>query len=186
MLYGKFNNIPLPILLYAVILISSSLFWLTNRLIYSIKPNFVNLVSFRSNLIFSALSVFTFLLIVQTISITKVWINNFERYSKTSEIDKFHDTNLEQSLKMAGFCNGIVSGSHKAIFETDLDINNDPGMIIHRSLAYYLYPIDIRGIHRGEPDLWIAFNKNEAIKHIPDGYKVLGILNNQNIIAIKE
>lgn len=185
-LYGEFNYVPLPVFLYAAIVISTTILWLSNRLIHSINPKLFGPNNLKNSLLMSALTVLFFLLMIQTISISKAWKKNIQRFSKKTEIEQFHGTKLQQSLIMADFCNKLTSGPHKAIFETDLDTTRDPGMMLHRSLAYYLYPIDIRGIHQGNPDLWIAFNKNEAIKYVPDGYKILGILDNRNMIAIKE
>lgn len=186
MLYGEFNHIPLPIFIYLAVLISSIILLLLNRILHANKPENYSLDSFRSCFLFSALVAFTFLISIQTISITNAWIRYLERFSQKTEIEKFSGAETQKSLIMAEFCKNLVSGRHKAIFTTDLDITQDPGMILHRSLAFYLYPIDIRGIHQDEPDLWIAFDKREAVKYLPEGYTVIGILNDRNLIAKKK
>jgi hypothetical protein len=81
----------------------------------------------------------------------------------------------------------LLPGYHKAILITDLDLTKDPGMLYHRQLAYFLYPIDIRDIHRHEiPDLILIFFKRDAISHIPNGYTPYHIFNTENLIAVKQ
>ncbi|MGE0269150.1 MAG: hypothetical protein AB7S78_11930 [Candidatus Omnitrophota bacterium] len=186
MLYGQLNHIPFPIFLYVAIFVLTIILWVFNRVIHSANPNNYPLDCVRTFFLISTLSVFTFLLIIQTICISKVWGKSFELFANKTEVEKFHGSTVQQSLIMAEFCKKFAPGTQKAKFETDLDITEDPGMLIHRSFAFYLYPIDIRNIYRGEPNLWIAFQKKEAIRHVPRGYKVLGILDDQNIIAMKE
>jgi len=48
--------------------------------------------------------------------------------------------------KFAAFCNEKYPGAHKARMMTDLDLKKASPMIYHRRLAFFLYPIDIRGV----------------------------------------
>ena len=57
-------------------------------------------------------------------------------------------------------------------------------MIIHRILAYYLYPVDLRNIRREKAAYLIAFQKKNAKDHIPPDYTILTQLDDQTLIAV--
>ena len=79
----------------------------------------------------------------------------------------------------------ILPGRHSAKLVTDMDMSQDPGMFNHRQLAYFLYPIDIRGF-RGEPeDVLLVFEKENPCEAVPGDYRILTIFNSQNLLAVR-
>lgn len=100
-------------------------------------------------------------------------------------IEKKRQPLLKEISRCAQYYQEKLPGRHNAQFLSDLDISKDPGMFIHRALAYYLYPIDIRGIREGPKDSLIIFYKKEAGQHIPEGYKLIEQINEYNAVAIK-
>lgn len=81
------------------------------------------------------------------------------------------------------FCHQYIPGYKNAQLITDLDINQDPGMFIHRLLAYYLYPIDIRKIRQNEPDYLLFFMKENAKDFVPDNFQIIAELSKKSLIA---
>ena len=80
----------------------------------------------------------------------------------------------------------VLPGFHSAAFVSDIDIHKSPGMLIHRMLAYYLYPIDMRQMRKEPIDCMVLFHKKNAEEYIPDDFEILRVLDNKNIIAIKK
>ncbi len=81
------------------------------------------------------------------------------------------------------FCHNFINGAQNAQLITDLDLNREPGMLDHRMLAYYLYPIDIRNVRRKAPDYLLFFMKRNASDHVPDNFKIIAVINKDNLIA---
>ncbi len=130
---------------------------------------------------------FLFLVLViafQTINQAKYFMTIFDKYHGKT-IEERRQPLLREISRFAQYCQEKLPGRHNAQFLSDLDLSNDPGMFIHRVLAYYLYPIDIRDIRQWPKDSLIIFYKKEAAQHIPEGYKLLGQTNEYNAVAIK-
>lgn len=70
---------------------------------------------------------------------------------------------------------------------SDIDFSDGPGMRIHRSLAYFLYPINIR-FHLSEryPEVLLFFRKDNALSHVPPGYRVAAIFGPANLVAVRQ
>ncbi|MFP4472710.1 MAG: hypothetical protein ACLFPX_02400 [Candidatus Omnitrophota bacterium] len=59
-------------------------------------------------------------------------------------------------------------------YVTDMDLSHDPGMVTQRIWAYYLYPLDLRGI-RGDsksPDCLFIFQSDNVPLRLPKGYSL--------------
>ncbi len=71
---------------------------------------------------------------------------------------------------------------------TDLDITDDPGMIMRNEFAYLVYPtINIRSYdQQEEPDCLVYFYKFNAERFIPDGYEVQYKFDEENMIVMKK
>ncbi len=74
----------------------------------------------------------------------------------------------------------------RADLETDLNVSADPGMLHHRVLSYFLYPIDIRGVQDGPKNCMIFFQKEGAAARVPEDYDVLFMYNSENLLAVKK
>jgi len=69
---------------------------------------------------------------------------------------------------------------------TDMDQATHVGATSHRRLAYYLYPIIIRGREEAKnPDYLIYFHKQNADTLIPEGYVVRVKIDDSNLLAIR-
>lgn len=79
-----------------------------------------------------------------------------------------------------------VKGYYTARLETSVDISCDPGMSMHRSLAYFLYPIDFRMYQGDKPDIIVYFEKKDAMSTVPDGYYPHLVFNERNLIAVAD
>jgi hypothetical protein len=85
-------------------------------------------------------------------------------------------------------CRQKFPGRHRCQFFTDGDLTTDPAMFHHRKLAYFLYPvIDIRGVHPERPlDCLIFYEKADAAKLIPPGFKIKVKMSSSTLLAVQE
>lgn len=67
-----------------------------------------------------------------------------------------------------------------------MNLEKDPGMLTHRMLAYFLYPIDIRKIHEEDLDTILIFAKHNAKESIPDGFHAVFVFDENHLIAVKK
>lgn len=71
-------------------------------------------------------------------------------------------------------------------FISDLDISRDPGMLEHRSFAFFLYPVDIRNVYSQDPEAWVAYRKTNAAAEVPEGYTIVYQYDENNLIAVRK
>jgi len=67
---------------------------------------------------------------------------------------------------------------------TDMDISQDPGMLKHRMLSYFFYPVDLRNVHGQEPNCIFAFDKDKAASHVPPEYVIIKKWDDRHLLAI--
>jgi hypothetical protein len=91
-----------------------------------------------------------------------------------------------EPYQFAKTCQERLPGVHKAKFITDMDLMNSEQASIHRALAYFLYPIDIREVQPGPYDCLVIYHKRNPERFIERGFKSLLKLNDSDILAIKE
>ena len=83
-------------------------------------------------------------------------------------------------------CKKYLRGYHAATLITDMDIKRPREMTIHRRLAYFLWPINIREHRKGERvDCLVVFSKKDAMNSIPEDYVVQYKFDENNILAVK-
>lgn len=87
---------------------------------------------------------------------------------------------------IAQLCKNVLPGKHNAYFKTDIDLSTDPGMLFHRALAYYLYPIDIRNTRKDTKDSLIVFQKHNPKSELTDDWQLLTIIDNKSLLAIRK
>lgn len=105
-------------------------------------------------------------------------------FHNKSLFEKYEALNLSYPYAFVQFCQKNLKGYHRAGLITDLDLTKDPGMYLHRFLAYHLYPIDIRGVHRQKSeDVLIVFDKKNAAQSLPAGYQMIKQFNLYCLIA---
>ena len=130
-------------------------------------------------------TVYIFVIFIQTLSLSLHAHREYVQFSGKSTDQKYGEI-LKSIYILPQRTKKLFPGYHKAELITDLNLTEDPGQLYYRQMAYFLYPIDIRGIHKhADPDLALIFFKQNAIAHVPDGYKPRYIFDNKNLIAIK-
>ena len=80
----------------------------------------------------------------------------------------------------------LLPGRHQGKLITDMDISRDPGMINHRSLAYLLYPIDIRRVRGDGEDCLVVFNKKDAMASVSEEYEIIQTFGPYDLLARKK
>ncbi len=127
---------------------------------------------------------FLIIITLQTIGQTYYFTHEFQWINGGKTTDRYPRA-LKEIVDFAGFCKQKLPGKHSCQLITDLDISHDPGMFFHRTLAYHLYPIDIRDIHRSPADCAIVFIAQDPRSRVPEGYDVVGSWGEKGLLAIK-
>lgn len=123
-------------------------------------------------------------MVLQTIGQTYYFTHEFQWIDGKKIADRYPGA-LKEIVDFAGFCKKKWPGKHSCQLITDLDMSRDPGMFFHRTLAYHLYPIDIRDIRRSPADCAIVFIAENPLSRVPKGYDVIGSWGKKNLLAIK-
>ena len=135
------------------------------------------------SLVFTA---YIFVTMAQTISFFRFTKKELRIFSWKSTDEKYAKA-LKHIYLLPKYTKAHLPGLHRAKFISDLDIKKNPEALVHRMLAYFLYPVDIRGIHGDEPfDTVLIFFKKNAVNYIPEGYQLHHTFNDENIIAIRK
>lgn len=82
---------------------------------------------------------------------------------------------------LASFCRLNFPGKHKGELISDLNFSHDPAMSFHRRLAYFIYPIDIRGITNRPADCRLISFKHNPQGFIPEKHTGMYRFDEQNI-----
>ncbi len=183
--YRKLPQISLNELIYLGWFLGAAVIFAGSRLLAGVSSTKTRSLSIYRSLGLSLLGIFLVILTGQLSGLSKKWSYYLDNYTVKSEAERLKLTSIRQSLEMAEFCKQLLPGPHKADFVTDMDMDHGPNMLLHRSLAFHLYPIDIRDVRQQRSDSWIAFNKANARAHIPEGFELLGALNDENVIAVR-
>lgn len=121
---------------------------------------------------------------LQTTGQTYYFIREFRRIDGKKTADRYPGA-LREIVDFAGFCKQKLPGKHSCQLITDLDMSRDPGMFFHRTLAYHLYPIDIRDIRRSPADCAIVFIAQNPQSRVPKDYDVIESWGEKSLLAIK-
>ncbi len=176
---GKIAGWNLLVCVYILILLSAATFVIL-KMIFRKSSNDFQLAPTIKNLMHAFLIL---VILFQTMNQARYFIAMYQGYHGKT-IEERRSPLLREISLFAQYCQERLPGQHNARFLSDLDLSNDPGMFIHRALAYYLYPIDIRDIRKGDKDSLIIHKAN-AVQHIPEGYTLIEQINEYNAIAIK-
>lgn len=177
---GKIAGWNIMLCVYILIFLSAATFVILKIIFWKSRDDFQLAPTIKHLMFLFLVLVIAF----QTMSQARYFMAIFGKY-QGKKIEDRRQPLLREISRFAQYCQEKLPGRHNAQFLSDLDLSNDPGMFIHRALAYYLYPIDIRDIREGPKDSLIIFHKKEAVQHIPEGYKLLGQINEYNAVAIK-
>src|SRR3989338_2900930 len=177
---GKIAGWNIMLCVYILIFLSAATFVILKVIFWKSRGDF-QLAPTLKHLMFLFL---VLVIAFQTINQAKYFVAMHQEYHGKT-IEERRQPLLREISRFAQYCQEKLPGRHNAQFLSDLDISNDPGMFIHRALAYYLYPIDIQGIRQGPKDSLIIFHKKITAQHIPEGYKLLGQINEYNAVAIR-
>jgi 2'-5' RNA ligase len=167
-------------LLYLIFFLSLLLRLLADKIF---KKQYQSFISILSSTLF-------FIYTLTTISLTINWAihskNVFKAVSGLTIEEKYAQFIGGGVYIFSKHCQSLLPGYHSAELISDMDFSRDPGMLTHRMLAYFLYPIDIRGIHKKEPEVMIFFAKDNAEKNVPENFRTLFKFNEQYLIALKK
>lgn len=133
-----------------------------------------------------ALAVYFLLIGFQSLNQLKVFVAQWQAFAGKTLAEK-NQAILGKTYKFAQLCREAWPGYHRAELVTDLDMSRDPGMYMHRAVAYHLYPIDIRAIHReGLSETIVLFYKKNARAFVPDDFEIIAALDDENVLAVKK
>jgi len=183
--YGSIKGILLVHYIYCIFAINFIVLWILDRIMY-IRHRFESEKTSINTLVhLSACFCACLLLLIQLCSVMRTWSYEMRSFSNKTEGAKIGMTTIGKPFRIASFYKSQIQGPLNTAFTTDLDLSKDPGMLMHRSLAFYLYPIDIRQIRNGKTDSWIAFEKENAAQFVPEGYTIAVQYDPKNLIAVR-
>jgi hypothetical protein len=177
---GRVGAWPVNVFYYLGIIVS----WLT-LYVFRQKLFAANKPSGRKIFFLAVLVAYFWLGLFQTIGLTRDWWKNISFvYNKTWE--QRNEMIYGDIYPFAKVCREVAPGRHTAEFITDLDTSRDPGMVMHRALAYFLYPIDMRGVRPGPTDCLVIFAKKNAASCVPPDFRILVKFGDEHIFAVRK
>jgi len=150
---------------------------------------FKNIIHWSKNYILRLFFiVFLVVTIIQINQHFKYFLDIYKAYSNKTYAQKEMFI-YGDSFYIAKVCQKILKNKRltgKLI--TDVDLKKNYGMTFHRNISYLLYPtINFRAHNqKDQPDCILYFQKNDAEKYIPPGYKIKYKFNNKTILAIRK
>lgn len=184
MFYFTLNNFPLPSYIYFIICCSALAMGGFTFILGRIFPDKFSLPSPLENLKYITVILLCILNIMQLASIRQSWKKTGIFFSGAN----IYEHTPFSRPKLIADAYRLAAGDvhYRAEFVSDMDMSRDPGMLEHRSFAFFLYPIDIRSIYQQDLDAWIAYEKDNAESLVPDGYQILHKYNARNVLAIRK
>lgn len=182
---GYLYEINIMTLIYLVIVLTILNLYLINFLIFKFNKKSKPLKnSFEDikKIIIISLIVIIFLQTINQINYSIKEFNTFKNLPFHSHRPQF----FTDAAQIAQLYKKNLPGKHNAYFKTDLNMSADPGMLFHRALAYYLYPIDIRNTRNDSKDSLIVFQKNDPMSELTDDWQLLAIIDDKSLVAIRK
>jgi len=175
---------PFKLYIYSSILISSSAVYFITIIFPSIKTKCNK--SFIRLLRTVTMVMMVMVICLQTTNVYHKFVDKSRSYFNSNK-RPFLPSGYYNSYHFARFCQAHLPGKHKGKFITDLNINKEPAMLIHRVLAYYIYPIDIRDIHKtSQVDCLIIFESKNPYAHVPHDFVVKAVFDDHSLLAVRK
>ncbi len=168
-------------LFYAISFLACILLYLASRILKNKQRDFSSAVFSSLFIVFALITAITAKSrIIDSWNLAKILSG------KTTEEKYTMFYNTRNIYSLAQYYKSHLSERQKVQLVTDLDLSKDPGMIAQRMLAYFLYPIDVRGIRQEPPTALIFFAKHNALASVPEGFQILAVRDEENLIAIRK
>jgi hypothetical protein len=171
----------LQFLFYLIIFMTSAGIYLAGRR----KGSVLGKINFRQIILTATLIMFTLVTAMQTMGLLSFFYVWKASQAQATEVEHYRLVNKD-AYDFAMICRQALPGRHKAKFISGLDLQEMNSMLVHRILAYFLYPIDIREIFPGDNDCLIVFQEENPLIAVPKDYRVIKIYNGKNLIAVKK
>ncbi|MBZ0306856.1 MAG: hypothetical protein K8I82_12375 [Anaerolineae bacterium] len=181
--YLTINRFPLTSYIYIAICCGALAMGIFNFILERILPDRFPVPSPLENLKYFTVILLCVLNIMQLFSIRQSWKKADAIFSSANIYERTSFSRPKQIAEAYRLAAGDIH--YRAQFVSDMDMSRDPGMLEHRSFAFFLYPIDVRNIYQKDFDAWIAYEKDAAESLVPDGYKILHKYNARNVLAIR-
>lgn len=150
-----------------------------------IKP-FIGWGRFVRYLQTQTLIVLTILIIAQTISHTRYFLSDLDKFFNKSMQQKL-SYNFAKSYAFAQYCKMHLPGKHYCGIRTDIDIQPQMNLITYLAVRYYVYPLDVLTPgDETEKDCMIVFLKENPGDNIPAQFSVKPAFDTRSLIAIRK
>ncbi|VAX35160.1 hypothetical protein MNBD_UNCLBAC01-1820 [hydrothermal vent metagenome] len=120
---------------------------------------------------------------VQTIHRHKIFKEDYKKFHGKTLQEKI-SVRFENTYRFAQYCRTNLPGKHWGDPVTDMDIQKN--MLTFFSIAYYLYPLDIRIGKEHSKDSLVIFLKEDPLKAVPAGFKAFEPFDSTSLLAVKE
>ena len=183
---GTIGNLNVYIYVYVLIVFTSLGGYFSCRLIHR-RLKASKHLSMRGSFLLTSCIIFFLISTFQCLAQTKLIIQKFYDLAAASSAKERLPLRLKQPYQFAISCQKLFPGVHRGDLITDMDLTKDPGMFIHRALAYYLYPIDIRSVYPNRPkDCVIIFLKKNPEAQVPADFEILFRFDDSSLLAVKK
>ena len=178
---GKYANINSYFYIYAILILSVMSIYLLRL----IRPSLRNGLKSEPVLLKTTLLIVILTIGLQTLNQVNYFVSEIRTFSG-KPLEQRYGFLLQVPFLYAQEAHEHLPSRHYSELITDLDMTKDPGMLIHRALAYFLYPIDIRVDLESPKDCLIVFHKKDAIKSVPEDYEILARVGEKYLLAKKK
>ncbi|MCA9393227.1 MAG: hypothetical protein KC900_03400 [Candidatus Omnitrophica bacterium] len=182
--YININRYPLPSYLYIGILAATFGVGLLTKVFAGRIPPQYSDRSLFSHLRYVIVVMIVLINIMQLLGINTFWQNLGGMFTGPG---KYENSPLARPKRVAqAYRDALRDQPLSGIFASDMNIDEDPGMLEHRSFAYFLYPVDIRNVYNQERTVWVAYELRDSASKVPEGFKIFYQYDENNLIAIKQ
>jgi len=181
-LVREIRGVNILVYLYAIVAVSGIITFIYGKFLNT-PASPAGSLSFRDTVLSAVIAAFVLTAAIQTAH----HVNRF-----ASEVKVFSGKTLPERnslifglpYEFALFCKERLPGPRDGAFVTDLDIDKDPGMTLHRRLAYHLYPINIRIAPGGRADCYVIFQKHDPRAAAPKDLRQFYLFDRSNAFAV--
>ncbi len=124
------------------------------------------------------------LCVIRSVFLLSLVTNGEQKYFTRIPQEQRLIDNYQVIYKFARQVKQILPQEISVVLVTGYDQVKD--MQVRMQLAYFLYPIDIRGIRSEDPDAYLILNKSNAADSVPAGFRIVKQLDERTLIAMRE
>ncbi len=182
MITGHFNGINIYSFIYGLIFILLAGLIVINILLK--RPRTAHTT--QRTPFFIILCVFIFVTILQTSDqILKTYAAH-QYFGQTKMSERYYYKETERIKHITRVIRQYLPKQCGTQLITDRSLTQDPDLYMTRLLAYFLYPIDMRGMRDKPQDYLIVFDKQNPQDALGADFKIIRQIDQHNLITVRQ